>query len=101
MLRHVVSASLLQFGVETAKHLLTGVAIMAIISVAGSALAADLLFRAAAPAYAAHWSAHGQREFGTRSRQPSMEPFALTDRHAVVAATAQSTRDNHVLEFLR
>jgi hypothetical protein len=53
---------------------LTIVVTIAIVSVAWSALASDLLFWAA---YAAHWSAHGERELGTRSRQPSIEPFAL------------------------
>jgi hypothetical protein len=81
-------------------HFLAGIAIIAMISGAGSALAADLLIRAAAPAYAAHWSAHGPRELGSRNRPRSVETFALTDRGAVVAAMAKA-RDNHVLEFLR
>jgi hypothetical protein len=83
------------------KHLLAGIAIIAMISGAGSALAADLLIRAAAPAYAAHWSAHGPRELGSRNRPRSVEAFAVTDRGAVVAAMALKARDNHVLEFLR
>jgi hypothetical protein len=83
------------------KHILAGIAIIATISAAGSALAADLLLRAVAPAYAAHWSARGPRELGTRNRLRSVEVFALADRGAVVAATALTARDNHVLEFLR
>jgi hypothetical protein len=85
----------------TMKHLLAGLAIIAAISAAGSALAADLLLRAVAPSYAAHWSAHGPRELGTRNRPRSAEAFASTDRGAVVAATDLKARDSHVLEFLR
>ena len=83
------------------KHQLgAAVAVAAIISVAGSALAADLPPRAAAPAYLAQEPA-GQP--GMRSRPPSMEAFALSDRRATVAvaATPPNARDNHILEFLR
>ena len=81
------------------KHQLgAAVGIAAIISAAGSALAADLPPRAAAPAYLAQGPA-GQP--GMRSRPPSA--FALSDRDAIlaVAATQPYARDNHVLEFLR
>jgi hypothetical protein len=82
------------------KHQLgAAVGIAAIISVAGSALAADLPPRAAAPAYLAQEPASQPM----RSRPPSMETFALTDRRTTlaVAATSANARDNHVLEFLR
>jgi hypothetical protein len=81
------------------KHQLrAGVAVAAIISAAGSALAADLPPRAAAPAYLAQELA-GQP--GMRRRPPSA--FALSDRDATlaVAATPPNARDNHILEFLR
>jgi hypothetical protein len=76
------------------------VAVAAIISVAGSALAADLPPRAAAPAYLAQEPAGLP---GMRSRPPSMEAFALSDRRTTlaVAATSANARDNHILEFLR
>ena len=76
------------------------VGIAAIISAAGSTLAADLLLRAAAPAHLAQGPA-GQPSM--RSRPPLMEAFALSDRDAIlaVAATPPNARDNHVLEFLR
>jgi hypothetical protein len=83
------------------KHRLgAAVAVAAIISAAGSALAADLPPRAAAPAYFAQELA-GQP--GMRRRPPSMEAFALSDRRATLAmaATPPNVRDNHVLEFLR
>jgi hypothetical protein len=83
------------------KHQLgAAVAVAAIISVAGSALAADLPPRAAAPAYLAQELARQPR---MRSRPPSMEAFTLSDRRTTlaVAATPPSTRDNHILEFLR
>jgi len=68
------------------------IAVAAIISAAGSALAADLLLRAAAPAH-----------LSMRSRPPSAEAFAISDRRAAiaVAATPPNARDNHILEFLR
>jgi hypothetical protein len=81
------------------KHQLrAGVAVAAIISAAGSALAADLPPRAAAPAYLAQELA-GQP--GMRRRPPSA--FALSDRDATlaVAATPPNARDNDILEFLR
>jgi hypothetical protein len=76
------------------------IAVTAIISAAGSALAADLLLRAAAPAYLAQ---ELSSQSGMRSRPPSMKAFALSGRRATlaVAATPPSARDNHVLEFLR
>jgi hypothetical protein len=83
------------------KHQLgAAVAVAAIISAAGSALAADLPPRAAAPAYLAQGPA-GQP--GMRSRPPLMEAFALSDRRITlaVAVTPANARDNHVLEFLR
>jgi hypothetical protein len=82
------------------KHQLgAAVAVATIISMAGSALAADLPPRAA-PAFLAQELA---RQPGMRSRPPSMEAFALSDRRTTlaVAATPPSTRDNHILEFLR
>jgi hypothetical protein len=81
------------------KHQLrAAVAVVAIISAAGSASAADLPPRAAAPAYLAQEPA-GQM----RSRPPSMEAVALSDRRATlaVAATPPNAGDNHILEFLR
>jgi hypothetical protein len=83
------------------KHLLTGFAIIAILSAAGSALAADLLLRAVAPVHAVHWAAHGQRELAPRPPQPVLETFERTDRRPVVAAAEPNPRDSHVLEFLR
>jgi hypothetical protein len=83
------------------KHLLAGIAIVAMISAAGSALAADLLNRAAAPSYAAHWTAHGPRELGTIRPPRSVEAFALADRRSVAAASAPNERELRVLEFLR
>ena len=76
------------------------VGIAAIISAAGSVLAADLRPRVAAPAYLAQEPA-GQASM--RSRPPSMEALALSDRRATIAVAAAppSTRDNHILEFLR
>ena len=82
------------------KHQLgAAVGIAAIISVAGSVLAADLRPRAAAPAYLAQELARQPR---MRSRPPSMEAFTLSDRRTTlaVAAAPPSTRDNHILEFL-
>jgi hypothetical protein len=73
--------------------LLASGAFMVIVTVAGSALAADLLLRAGAPVYA-RLSAHRQTELVTRIRP-------LTERPAVVATTAPNARDSHVLEFLR
>jgi hypothetical protein len=84
------------------KHLLTGVSTIAIMAATGSTLAADLLPRAVAPVHAAHWTAHGQRESGSRTRAPLLEPFELGERQTeVVAATQPNARDSHVLEFLR
>jgi hypothetical protein len=83
------------------KNLLSGIAIVAMISAAGSALAADLLLRAAAPAYAAHWTAHTPRELGVIRPPRSVEGFAFTDRRSVDAAAASNERDMRVLEFLR
>jgi hypothetical protein len=83
------------------KHQLgAAVAVAAIISAAGSVLAADLAPRAAAPAYLAR---ELPSQPGMRSRPPSMEAFALSDRGAIlaVAATPPNARDNHILEFLR
>jgi hypothetical protein len=83
------------------KHQLgAAVAVTAMISAAGSPLAADLLLRAAAPGYLAKMLSS---EPDTRSRPPSIGAFALTDQRATlaVAATSPDARDNHVLEFLR
>jgi hypothetical protein len=76
------------------------VAVTAIISAAGSALAADLLIRAAAPA---HLAQELSSQPSTRSRPPSAEAFEISDRRATlaVATTPPNARDNHVLEFLR
>jgi hypothetical protein len=76
------------------------VAVTAIISAAGSALAADLLLRAAAPVYLAQ---EPSNQPGMRSRPPSMKAFALSGRRATlaVAATPPNARDSHILEFLR
>jgi hypothetical protein len=70
------------------------VVVTAMISAAGSALAADLLTGAVAPAYFAQVLSS---EPATRSRPPSMEGRATV----AVAATPPNARDNHVLEFLR
>jgi hypothetical protein len=43
------------------KHLLMGLAVIAALSMGGSALSADLLLRA----YATHRDAYGQRDLGT------------------------------------
>jgi hypothetical protein len=83
------------------KHLLAGIAIVAMISAAGSALAADLLLRAVAPAHAAHWAAHGPRELSTIRPPRSVEAFASADRRSVAAATPPNERDVRILEFLR
>jgi hypothetical protein len=83
------------------KHLLAGVAIVAMILAGGSALAADLLLRAVAPPYAAHWVAHGPRELDTIRPPRPVEGFALADRRSVGAATAPNERDARILEFLR
>jgi hypothetical protein len=76
------------------------IAVTAIISAAGSALGADLLLRAAAPAYLAQ---DLSSQPGMRSRPPSAEAFAISGRRATlaVAATPPNARDNHILEFLR
>jgi hypothetical protein len=79
---------------EIMRQLLASGAFMVIVTVAGSALAADLLLRAGAPVYAARLSADRQTEPVTRIRP-------LTERLAVVATTAANARDSHVLEFLR
>jgi hypothetical protein len=83
------------------KYLLAGIAIVAVIIAAGSALAADLLLRAAAPAYAAHWAAHGPRELGVIRPPHSVEGFASAEGRSVVAAQAPNERDVRVLDFLR
>jgi hypothetical protein len=75
------------------KRLLTGIAIIATLSMGGSAVSADLLLRA----YAAHRGDHGQRELSTAPRPPS----AIIDRHSNVAVSALNVRDSHVFEFLR
>jgi hypothetical protein len=81
-------------------QLAAAVAVAAIISAAGSALAADLLLTAAAPAYLAQ---EPSSQPVVRSRPPSMDAFALSGRRAnlAVVATPTNARDNHVLEFLR
>jgi hypothetical protein len=77
------------------KHQLGAVVVVtAMISAAGSALAADLLLRAVAPAYLAQVLSS---EPATRSRPPLVEGRAAV----AVAATPPNARDNHVLEFLR
>jgi hypothetical protein len=75
------------------------IAVTAIISAAGSALAADLLLRAAA---SAHLAQELSSQPSMRSRPPS-EALAISDRRATlaVAATSPNARDNHILEFLR
>ncbi len=83
------------------KHLLAGIAIVAMIMAAGSALAADLLLRATAPAYATHWAAHGPRELGVIRPPGSIESFASAEGRSVVAAQAPNERDVRVLDFLR
>jgi hypothetical protein len=76
------------------------IAITAIISAAGSTLAADLLLRAAAPA---HLAQELSSQPSMRSRPPSAEALAISDRRTTlaVAATPPNARDNHILEFLR
>jgi hypothetical protein len=76
------------------------IAVTATISAAGSALAADLLLRAAAQAQLAQKLSS---QPGIRSRPPSAEAFAMSNRRATlaVAASSPNARDNHVLEFLR
>jgi hypothetical protein len=76
------------------------IAITAIISAAGSTLAADLLLRAAAPA---HLEQEPFRQPSMRSRPPSAEAFTISDRRAnlAIAATPPNARDSHILEFLR
>jgi hypothetical protein len=71
-----------------------------VIAVMGSALAADLLLRAAAPA---HLALKLSNQPSMRSRPPSAEDFAISNRRATlaVAATSPNARDNHILEFLR
>jgi hypothetical protein len=77
------------------KHQLGAVVVVtAMISAAGSALAADLLLRAVAPKYLAQVLSS---EPATRSHPPSMEGRAAV----AVAGTPPNARDNHVLEFLR
>jgi hypothetical protein len=83
------------------KHFLTGFAVIAIFSAAGSALAADLLLRAVAPVHAARWAASGQQELVPRPPRPVVETFEPTDRRPVAAAAEPNTREAHVLEFLR
>jgi hypothetical protein len=63
------------------------VAIIAAISVAGPARAAD-------------WSSRGQTDAATRSLPP--KAFALTNRRTVLGAAPSSlqTRDSRILEFL-
>jgi hypothetical protein len=76
------------------------IAVAAIISAAGSALAADLLLRAAAPT---HLAQKLPSQPSMRSRLPSAEAFAISDRRATlaVATTPPNARDSHILEFLR
>ena len=76
------------------------IAVTAIISAAGSTLAADLLLTAAAPA---HLARELSSQPSMRSRPPSAEAFAKSDRRATlgVAATTPNARDSHILEFLR
>ena len=76
------------------------IAVTAIISAAGSALAADLLLRAGATA---HLAQELSSQPSMRSRPLSAEAFAISDRRATlaVATTPPSARDNHVFEFLR
>jgi hypothetical protein len=76
------------------KRLLMGLAVIAAMSMGGSAFSADVLLRA----YAAHRGAH-VRELGTTPRPPSAIPLA--DRPSNVAVSALNVRDSHVLEFLR
>jgi hypothetical protein len=76
------------------------IAVTAIISAAGSALAADLLLRAAAPT---HLAQELSSQPSMRSRLPSAEAFAISDRRTTlaVATTPANARDSHILEFLR
>jgi hypothetical protein len=83
------------------KHLLTSVSVIAILTAAGPALAADLLRRAVAPVDAARLAAHGERELAPRPPRPVLETFELADRRPVVAAAEPNSRDSRVLEFLR
>ena len=77
------------------KRFLMGLAVIAALSMGGSAFSADLLLQA----YAAHRGAHGQRELGATPRPPSAIPD-LADRHSNVTVSALNVRDSHVLEFL-
>jgi hypothetical protein len=65
------------------------VTIIAIMSVAG-------------PAWAADWSARGQTDVGTQSLPLPPKIFALTKRRAVLgpAPSSLKARDSHILEFL-
>jgi hypothetical protein len=83
------------------KHqLAAAIAVTAMISAAGSPLAANLLLSAAAPEYLAKML---PSELGARTRPPSVQAFAPTGQGAVLAmaGTSSNARDNHVLEFLR
>jgi hypothetical protein len=107
------------------KRLLMGLAVVAALSMGGSAFSADFLLRA----FAAHRGAHGQRETGATPRPPSSIPdlnaypsnvsasalnareFAtprppsaipdLNARSPNAATSALNLRDSRVLEFLR
>jgi hypothetical protein len=75
------------------KRLLMGLAVVAALSMGGSAFSADSLLRA----YAAHWGA-GQREAGATPRPPSAIPH-LNARPSNVPTSAINARDGQVLEF--
>ena len=77
------------------KRLLMGVAVIGALATGSSAFSADFLLRA----YAAHRSAHGQREPSVTPRPPSAIRD-LSGRHSKVAVSALDVRDSHVLEFL-
>jgi hypothetical protein len=77
------------------KRLSMGLAIVAALSMGGSAFSADFLLRA----YAAHRGAHGQREPGATPRPPSAIPD-LNARPSNVPTSAIDVRDGHVLEFV-
>ena len=74
------------------KRLLMGLAVVAALSMGGSAFSADSLLRA----YAAHWGA-GQREAGATPRPPSAIPH-LNARPSNVPMSALNVRDG--LEFV-
>ena len=76
------------------KRLLLGLAVVAALSMGGSAFSADSLLRA----YAAHRGAHGQTETGATPRPPSAIPD-VNARPSNVPTSAINARDGHVLEF--